>query len=279
MGFTRNSIAYTQDGVQTPANTPRFDNIGLFDNVFVILFVASPFTRNSEAYNLDYSIANSNIPRFWNMGTKCSADDVTVQKVGVSWPLVNNLCYSQYDDIANDILLFSENTSYNFYLPDYIDNHLRIIFKGTNSTGGISITINNQTLTYNNSLTLSDIVTIDCIRQKVEKNFVSSTISGNYPAVVSGVNTVSYALSGDATLSYLAIETRTEYFGNAPIGVQIIIPNLPDYPILPLQSNLTDIVSDLNMIYSRNSEAYNIDYTLVNSNIPRYWSLGTKNAT
>jgi hypothetical protein len=28
--------------------------------------------------------------------------------------------------------------------------------------------------------------------------------------------------------------------------------------------------------FTRNSEAYNIDYVLVNSNIPRYWSLGTK---
>lgn len=51
----------------------------------------------------------------------------------------------------------------------------------------------------------------------------------------------------------------------------------PDYPALPLQSNLTDTISNLDMIYTRNSEAYNIDYTLVNSNIPRFWPLGTKN--
>lgn len=50
------------------------------------------------------------------------------------------------------------------------------------------------------------------------------------------------------------------------------------YLILPLQNNLKDYVHNTNMTYSRNSEAYNIDYTLVNSNIPRYWSLGTKNA-
>lgn len=55
-------------------------------------------------------------------------------------------------------------------------------------------------------------------------------------------------------------------------------PDLPDYPILSLKSNLTDSIGGVDMTYTRNSEAYNIDYTLSNSNTPRYWSLGTKNA-
>lgn len=38
----------------------------------------------------------------------------------------------------------------------------------------------------------------------------------------------------------------------------------------------TILINENNLTFSRNSEAYNIDYTLVNSNTPRYWSLGTK---
>lgn len=42
-----------------------------------------------------------------------------------------------------------------------------------------------------------------------------------------------------------------------------------------LKNNLVSNDGKFTMTFVRNSQAYNIDYTLVNSNTPRWWPLGT----
>jgi predicted phage tail component-like protein len=181
--------------------------------IYSIVISGSPFSRNSAAYNIDYTSVGNNMPRYWPIGTKIQYTDEEQRTIGVIWPLANSLDYISYDGIEN-VTLYDEAATKSFYMPGTADSYPIISLKGTNTSGQISITLNGTTFSYTGALISGDILTIDCQKYSVKRNDTRAMMYfiGEFPKLVAGENTLSWTLSGGATLTELKITTQGRWY-------------------------------------------------------------------
>jgi predicted phage tail component-like protein len=198
--FLRNSKAYNIDYTLVNENVAREWPLG---TNLPILQVYS--------YNIDYSVVNLGTPRYWPMGTETQYSDV--KTIGAIWPLKDKLDYVIHDGAGNAIL-YNETVQKSFYVPGTADSYPIISIKGTNIDGQISITLNGTTFSYVGQLISTDILTIDCQKYSVKKNGARAMMYfiGEFPKLVAGENTLSWTLSGGATLTELKITTQGRWY-------------------------------------------------------------------